>query len=67
VFTTLTRAGESTRLQLAVEPNTPYLIRASSDLKTWSDLGTVSSPTGIAEFTDNSASGGQRYYQALAR
>lgn len=67
VFTTLTRAGESTRLQLAVEPNTPYLIRASSDLKTWTDLGTVSSPTGIAEFTDNSPSGGQRYYQALAR
>jgi membrane-associated phospholipid phosphatase len=67
VFTTLTRAGESTRLQLAVEPNTPYLIRASSDLKTWTDLGTVSSPTGIAEFTDNSPAGGQRFYQALAR
>jgi len=67
VFTAVTRAGEATHLQLTVTPHTPYTVRSSSDLKTWTELGTVSSPTGLAEFTDNSAQGGQRYYEAVAR
>ena len=67
VFTAVTRAGETTELQLAVEPGTVYVIRASSDLKSWVELGQVSSPTGMAFFKDSASPGGQRYYEAVAR
>lgn len=67
VFTAVTRLGEATELQLAVEPGTVYVIRASSDLKSWVELGQVSSPTGLASFRDSANTGGQRYYEAVAR
>jgi hypothetical protein len=66
-FGLLVRAGQTVTLDLTVEAGRPYVIEASADLQAWTALGTVISPTAAAQFTDATATGGLRFYRALAR
>lgn len=52
------------RLQLPAAAGTNYTIQASTDMKTWTALGTVASSNGVVLFTDtNAASFPTRYYR----
>jgi len=66
-FAAVTQAGQTVTLQLVVEPNRPYVIRASSDLQNWTEIATVNSPTANTTFEDGNATGGLRFYEAVAR
>lgn len=67
-FTAIRRTGETSELELLAEPDRNYLIRASSDLKTWESVATVSSPTGQIRFSDvNAPAAHLRFYQAVAQ
>lgn len=66
-FTTIRQSPAAGRMEIIVEPNRPYTIRVSSDLLNWTDLATISSPTGRATFTDPDPPAGMRFYQAVAR
>lgn len=66
-FTAIRQSPAASQVEIMVEPNRPYIIRASSDLLNWTDLATISSPTGRATFTDPDPPAGMRFYQAVAR
>jgi len=67
-FATIRREGGNVQLTIAVEPNRPYRIEASSDLKAWETLATVNVPTTTATFVDTTtASGRIRFYRAVAQ
>lgn len=66
-FAQVHRAGNRTQLEFQGEPNRAYLIRASSDLKTWETIATLSSVDGIIRFDDVNAADKQvRFYDAAA-
>ena len=46
------RAGGTCHLQVTAQPNRSWHIEASTDLKTWHDLGAVTNPTAKFEFID---------------
>lgn len=65
-FSFLHHENDRTRLALQGEPNKTYLIRASTDLKTWETIATVTSPTGTIHFTDpNVTRLTLRFYEAI--
>lgn len=67
-FASVRKAGDTTELTIAVEPNRRYLIEGSSDLRAWTTLGTVNVPTSTATFTDPAAgTTGLRFYRAVAQ
>ena len=67
-FTLVRRGDNSTQLELAVEPNRTYVIRASTDLKTWENIATVSSADGTVRFSDvNAPTARVRFYWAVAQ
>lgn len=67
-FGLVQRSGDNTELTIAVEPNSNYLIQASSDLKTWMTLTTVNVPGNTATFTDeNTGDNRVRFYRAIAQ
>jgi membrane-associated phospholipid phosphatase len=67
-FSRVNRLGGNTELELQVEPNRTYVIRASSDLKTWEEIATVSSGDGIVHFNDVNAPDLQlRFYEAVGQ
>jgi hypothetical protein len=56
--------GEVT-LRLLGQPGTSYALEASSDLRTWTQLVSLSSPDGNSEFTDVTAGSlAERFYRA---
>lgn len=56
----------SLTLMLSGETGTAYRIEASSDLKTWSSIGTVTGAAAPQPFVDAEASGPSRFYRAAA-
>jgi len=67
-FARIQRSGETTDITLTVEPNRTYQIQVSSDLETWTSLGTVHSPTSTASFRDTATQSDRlRFYRALAQ
>jgi hypothetical protein len=66
-FSRVRRAGHHMELEIQGEPNRSYRIHASSDLKTWETIGTLSSADGIIRFNDvNAAESDLRFYKAEA-
>jgi hypothetical protein len=52
-------------LTLLGQPSTNYALEASTDLRSWAPLGSLSSPSGTSEFADTNASSlNLRFYRA---
>ncbi len=67
-FSQVHHRSENTRLELQVEANRTYSLRASSDMKTWEHIATLSSSDGVIIFEDTNAKDNQlRFYQAEAQ
>lgn len=67
-FALIQYQGDNTTLTMTVEANRPYAIEASSDMKTWTPLATINSPTTTATFTDpNTGITRLRFYRAVAQ
>jgi subtilisin family serine protease len=59
-------AGGRFHLVMTGSPGVVYRIEASSDLIHWTSLATLSSPSGMAEFTDTAApTHARRFYRAV--
>jgi subtilisin-like proprotein convertase family protein len=68
----LNRIGEifmtpnGVRIRFVGIPNFDYTVQRSTDLETWSDIGTVSMPdNGIAEFEDTNPPSGSAFYRTM--
>jgi hypothetical protein len=58
-------AQSGTQLRLAGQPGINYALEASTDLHTWTQVASLSSPNGVSEFTDTTASNlNLRFYRA---
>ncbi len=67
-FSQIVRSGSETQIELQGEANRTYEIRASSDLKTWETIATLSSVDGRIRFRDPNAGDHQlRFYHANAQ
>jgi hypothetical protein len=67
-FAGIHRAEGRTELEFEGEPNRNYVIRATSDLKTWETIATLASSDGVIRFTDVNAAGQQlRFYDIAAQ
>jgi hypothetical protein len=66
-FTRVLRSGDGTEVEVHAEPNRSYLIRASSDLRTWETIAKMASADGVLRFTDRNAGDLQlRFYDVVA-
>jgi len=64
-FARVGRADGDTELEFQGVPNQTYLVRASSDLKTWETIATLASADGVIRFTDpNAPEARVRFYVA---
>jgi hypothetical protein len=55
-------------LRFVGQPGTTYMLEASTDLRGWTELGTLSSTDGLSEFTDSASAGfSARFYRARPR
>jgi hypothetical protein len=59
-------AGGRFHLVMSGTPGVVYRVEASSDLVNWNSVATLSSPSGVSEFTDNAAPGlTKRFYRVV--
>lgn len=66
-FSRVTRSGGDTELEVQVDQDQTYVIRASSDLVTWETVATVTSANGVITFVDkNAIDDALRFYVAEA-
>ncbi|MDX1951588.1 MAG: vanadium-dependent haloperoxidase [Verrucomicrobiota bacterium] len=64
-FSAISRVNGNSQLTLQGEANVTYEIQASSDLVVWETIATLSSGTGVIQFTDANAVGNTlRFYKA---
>jgi hypothetical protein len=53
------------QLQLTGEPGWSYRLEVSTDLKTWTNLDTLTNASGILSYTNAAASDGSRFYRVV--
>jgi hypothetical protein len=64
-FTAITPLGNNqVRLNLRGLTGKSLTLYSSSDLNTWTPLGTIPNPTGAAQFVDSAATESQTFYRA---
>ncbi len=67
VLTPISVTSSGFRLRLTGQAGVQYRIQASSDSKTWVDIGSISLESSSAEFVDSSPGINHKFYRAVAQ